>query len=149
MQSLPTQSRKSRDGCRERKQPHRRDVFHARHGCHATLHVVPEGGDAYRIGIPDRRRRHAHREHAFRSEPRVDRELAKDGGVAEWFEHFSPQLRLEIDFTGVNGQKYGLLVSSNLATWFTQAIRTMSGSKQQYIDNATVPQRFYRTVLVP
>ena len=56
---------------------------------------------------------------------------------------------VEIDFTGVNGQKYGLLVSSNLATWFTQAIRTMSGSKQQYIDNATVPQRFYRTVLVP
>ena len=56
---------------------------------------------------------------------------------------------VEIDFTGVNGQKYGLLVSSNLATWFTQAIRTMSGSKQQYIDNAAVPQRFYRTVLVP
>jgi hypothetical protein len=53
----------------------------------------------------------------------------------------------QINFSGVNGQRYALLVSSNLVTWSTQAVRTMSGDLQQYIDTAGGPVRFYRTVL--
>jgi hypothetical protein len=60
-----------------------------------------------------------------------------------------PTGTVEVDFTGVNGQKYGVLVSSNLANWTTQAIRTMSGNSVQYIYSAGVSRCFYRTVLVP
>jgi hypothetical protein len=60
-----------------------------------------------------------------------------------------PTGTVELDFTGVNGQKYGVLVSSNLANWTTQAIRTMSGNSIQYIDSSHASRCFYRTVLVP
>ena len=56
---------------------------------------------------------------------------------------------VRITFTGVNGQKYALLVSSNLDTWYTQAIRTMSGSSDEYIEYVGPGARFYKTVLVP
>ncbi len=55
----------------------------------------------------------------------------------------------QLSFTGVNGQRYALLVSTDLVTWFTQAIRTMSYDAQQYIDGSPGPLRFYRTMLVP
>lgn len=55
----------------------------------------------------------------------------------------------QLGFTGVNGQRYALLVSTDLVTWFTQAIRTMSYDAQQYIDGSSGPLRFYRTMLVP
>jgi hypothetical protein len=54
-----------------------------------------------------------------------------------------------VRFTGVDWQRYGLLVSSNLANWRTQAVRTMSGGSQEYLDTTSARQRFYRTVLVP
>jgi hypothetical protein len=60
-----------------------------------------------------------------------------------------PDGNLRIRFGGVNGQKYALLVSSNLDTWFTQAIRTMSGDSQEYIEAVGSGVRFYRTVLLP
>ena len=56
---------------------------------------------------------------------------------------------VQVAFTGVNGRQYGILVSSNLESWATQAIRTMSGSSQQYIDGDHLSARFYRTVLLP
>jgi hypothetical protein len=56
---------------------------------------------------------------------------------------------VRITFTGVNGQKYALLVSSNLDTWFTQAIRTMSGNSEEYTEPVGLGARFYKTVLVP
>jgi len=55
----------------------------------------------------------------------------------------------QINFSGVNGQRYALLVSSNLVTWSTQAVRTMSDNVQQYIDTSSGPVRFYRTILSP
>jgi len=61
----------------------------------------------------------------------------------------APNGNVRISFTGVNGQKYALLVSSNLDTWYTQAIRTMSGSSDEYIENIGTGARFFRTVLVP
>lgn len=54
-----------------------------------------------------------------------------------------------ISFSGVNGQRYALLVSTDLVTWSTQATRTMSGNSQDYIDLAPGRARFYRTVLLP
>jgi len=55
----------------------------------------------------------------------------------------APNGTLHISFTGVNGQKYALLVSSNLDTWYTQAIRTMSGSSDEYIENIGTGTRFF------
>jgi hypothetical protein len=55
----------------------------------------------------------------------------------------------QINFSGVNGQRYGLLVSTDLVTWFTQVVRTMSYGPQQVIDGSPGPLRFYRTILVP
>jgi hypothetical protein len=55
----------------------------------------------------------------------------------------------EIDFSGVNGRRYALLVSTDLVTWFTQVVRTMSDNSQQYIDESPGLLRFYRAVLVP
>jgi hypothetical protein len=56
---------------------------------------------------------------------------------------------LQITFSGVNGQRYALLVSTDLVTWFTQAVRTMSDNSQQFIDGSPGLLRFYRTILVP
>ena len=56
---------------------------------------------------------------------------------------------VQVSFSGVNGQRYGLLTSSNLSTWSTQATRTMSSTPQQYIDSPSNQFRFYRTVLAP
>ena len=55
----------------------------------------------------------------------------------------------QINFSGVNGQRYALLVSTDLVTWVTQAIRSMSYGPQQYIEVSPGPARFYRTILVP
>ena len=55
----------------------------------------------------------------------------------------------QISFSGVNGQRYALLVSTDLVTWATQAVRTMSDNTQQYIDGSPGPLRFYRTILAP
>jgi hypothetical protein len=55
----------------------------------------------------------------------------------------------QINFSGVNGQRYALLVSTDLVTWATQAVRTMSYGPQQYIEVSPGPARFYRTILVP
>jgi hypothetical protein len=55
----------------------------------------------------------------------------------------------EIDFSGVNGRRYALLVSTDLVTWFTQVVRTMSDNSQQYIDSSPGLLRFYRTILIP
>jgi hypothetical protein len=55
----------------------------------------------------------------------------------------------EIDFSGVNGRRYALLVSTDLVTWFTQVVRTMSDNSQQFIDDSPGLLRFYRTVLIP
>lgn len=55
----------------------------------------------------------------------------------------------QISFSGVNGQRYALLVSTDLVTWATQAVRTMSDNSQQYIDGSPGPLRFYRTILAP
>jgi Lysyl oxidase len=55
----------------------------------------------------------------------------------------------EIDFSGVNGRRYALLVSTDLVTWFTQVVRTMSDNSQQFIEGSPGPLRFYRTVLIP
>ena len=56
---------------------------------------------------------------------------------------------VQVSFSGVNGQRYGLLASSNLSTWSTQATRTMSSTPQQYIDGTSNQFRYYRTVLAP
>ena len=56
---------------------------------------------------------------------------------------------LNLTLTGVSGQQYGLLVSTNLGTWFTQSIRTMSGSSQRYSETPVGPARFYRSILLP
>lgn len=53
----------------------------------------------------------------------------------------------QLNFSGVNGQRYALLVSTDLVTWVTQAIRTMSYDSQEYIDVSPGPARFYRTIL--
>lgn len=53
----------------------------------------------------------------------------------------------QISFSGVNGQRYALLVSTDLVTWVTQAVRTMSYNSQEYIDVSSGPARFYRTIL--
>jgi len=55
----------------------------------------------------------------------------------------------QINFSGVNGQRYALLVSTDLVTWVTQAVRTMSDNSQEYIDDSPGPVRFYRTILAP
>jgi len=55
----------------------------------------------------------------------------------------------EVDFSGVNGRRYALLVSTDLVTWFTQVVRTMSDNSQQYIDGSPGLLRFYRTILIP
>jgi hypothetical protein len=55
----------------------------------------------------------------------------------------------QINFTGVNGQRYALLVSTDLVSWVTQAVRTMSYDPQQFIDGSPGVARFYRTILVP
>jgi hypothetical protein len=54
-----------------------------------------------------------------------------------------------ISFSGVNGQRYALLMSTDLLTWSTQATRTMSGNSQDYIDVVPGRVHFYRTVLLP
>jgi hypothetical protein len=56
---------------------------------------------------------------------------------------------VQVSFSGVNGQRYSLLASSNLLSWSTQATRTMSGGLQQYLDSPSNAMRFYRTVLTP
>jgi hypothetical protein len=53
----------------------------------------------------------------------------------------------QISFSGVNQQRYALLVSTNMVTWSTQTVQTMSGGLVQYIDTAGGPVRFYKTVL--
>jgi hypothetical protein len=53
----------------------------------------------------------------------------------------------QISFSGVSGQRYALLVSTNLVTWSTQMVQTMSGDLLQYIDITDGKVRFYRTVL--
>jgi hypothetical protein len=47
----------------------------------------------------------------------------------------------------VTGQRYALLVSTNLVDWSTQTVQTMSGDLQQYIDTASGPVKFYKTIL--
>jgi hypothetical protein len=54
---------------------------------------------------------------------------------------------VQVTFSGVNGQRYGLLASSNLVDWSTQATRTMSSAPQQYIDGPSNALRYYRTTL--
>jgi hypothetical protein len=54
-----------------------------------------------------------------------------------------------VSFTGVNDQRYAILVSTNLETWSTQTTRTMSGGLQQMDDNSGVPCRFFRAMLLP
>jgi hypothetical protein len=56
---------------------------------------------------------------------------------------------VQVNFSGVNGQRYGVLMSTDFISWSTQATRTMSGGTQQYLDDNTGPIRVYRTVLVP
>jgi hypothetical protein len=53
----------------------------------------------------------------------------------------------QISFSGVTGQRYALLVSTNLVNWSTQTVQTMSGDLQQYIDTASGPVKFYKTIL--
>jgi hypothetical protein len=53
----------------------------------------------------------------------------------------------QISFSGVSGQRYALLVSTNLVNWSTQTVQTMSGNLQQYIDTASGPVKFYKTEL--
>jgi hypothetical protein len=61
----------------------------------------------------------------------------------------NPNGTVHITFSGVNGQKYAILVSTNLETWSTQTIRTMSGSTEDYFENIEAGAKFYRTVLLP
>ena len=60
-----------------------------------------------------------------------------------------PGGQAQISFTGVNWQRYALEISSNFTSWSTQAIKTMSGGSQQYIDSTAPGRRFYRTVRMP
>jgi hypothetical protein len=61
----------------------------------------------------------------------------------------APEGQIGVSFTGVNWQRYGLQASSNLITWSTQAMRTMSGGSQQYFDSPSDGPRYYRTVRLP
>jgi hypothetical protein len=56
---------------------------------------------------------------------------------------------VQVNFTGVNWQRYALLVSSDLSSWTTQAVRTMAGGSQSYGDSASATEKFYRTVILP
>jgi len=60
-----------------------------------------------------------------------------------------PPEKAQITFSGVGWRRYGLLVSTNLQSWSTQAAMTMSGGSQQYIDDGSAGHRFYRTILLP
>jgi hypothetical protein len=56
---------------------------------------------------------------------------------------------VQVNFSGVNNQRYGLLTSTNLTNWSTLTTRTMSGGSQHYSTNASQPRQFYQAVLVP
>jgi hypothetical protein len=53
----------------------------------------------------------------------------------------------QISFSGVSGQRYALLVSTDLVTWSTQLLQTMSGDSLKFLDTSGGPVKFYRTVL--
>jgi hypothetical protein len=61
----------------------------------------------------------------------------------------NPNGTVHLTFSGVNGQKYAILASTNLQNWYTQTIRTMSGSTDEYVEDIEVGAKFYRTVLLP
>jgi hypothetical protein len=56
---------------------------------------------------------------------------------------------VQVNFSGVKNQRYGLLSSTNFTTWSTQTTRTMSGGLQSYSEAASQSRQFYQTILVP
>ena len=59
---------------RERQETHGTDAPNARHPGNAALELVPERGNAHRIGVPRRRCRKTHRQHSVGAEAGVDGE---------------------------------------------------------------------------
>ena len=59
---------------REREQPHGADAPNAWDRRDAALNLIPERGDANRVGIERRRRRETHRQHAIGTEAGIDRQ---------------------------------------------------------------------------
>ena len=57
--------------------------------------------------------------------------------------------QVQVILTGVNGQRYQILTSTNLTNWLLLTILSMSGGGQTYSDSLVAPQKFYRAMLVP
>ena len=57
--------------------------------------------------------------------------------------------QIQINFSGVDNQRYSVLTSSDFTSWSTQTTLTISGGSQQITDMPTNRQQFYRTMLVP
>jgi hypothetical protein len=56
---------------------------------------------------------------------------------------------VEVEFSGVIGERYRLLASSNLVNWSTQITRTITGQPERVTDYSDAPFRSFRTVRVP
>ena len=56
---------------------------------------------------------------------------------------------MPVNFSGVNWQRYALLASSNLTSWYTQAVLTMAGSLSYSLVPTNSGACFYRTVRLP
>jgi hypothetical protein len=57
--------------------------------------------------------------------------------------------QVEVNFSGVDNQRYNLLTTTNFTTWSTQTTLTISGGSQQVTDGVSNQIQFYRTMLVP
>jgi len=60
-----------------------------------------------------------------------------------------PNGQVQVILTGVNGQRYQILTSTDLTNWSLLTILSMSGGAQSYFDSPGAAQRFYRAMLVP
>jgi hypothetical protein len=57
--------------------------------------------------------------------------------------------QMQINFSGVNNQRYAVLTSTNFNSWTTQTTLTMSGGEQLLIETNAAPACYFRTMLVP